>query len=148
MTVGAYLAWWVDEELAQRVADGVNTETTRKQYADRVRFQIAPLLGAVRLRDLSAMHIRHWQATLDRQGASPSLRRRSLAILKTALERAVRYELLPANPAELVDPPMVHRSRRDEITVDTARALLRAAQGDDLEAANLLRCTSPCASAR
>lgn len=73
--------WWVDEELAQRVADGVNTETTRRQYADRVRFQIAPLLRGVRLRDFSAMHIRQWQATLGQQDASPSLRRRSLAIL-------------------------------------------------------------------
>jgi len=138
VTVAAFLAWWVDEELAQRVADGINTETTRKQYADRVRFQIAPLIGAVRLRDLSAMHLRQWQAVLAKQGASPSLRRRSLAILKTALERAVRYELIATNPAKLVDPPRVERRRRDEITVSTARALLRAAEGDDLEAAYLL----------
>lgn len=128
----------MDEELAQRVADGVNTETTRKQYADRVRFQITPLLGGVRLRELSAMHIRQWQTTLAKQGAYPSLRRRSLAILKTALERAVRYELIPANPAKLVDPPTVQRTRRAVVTVDTARALLRAAEGDELEAAYVL----------
>jgi hypothetical protein len=40
--LAAYLAWWVDVELAQRVADGVIVETSRKQYADRVRFQIRP----------------------------------------------------------------------------------------------------------
>jgi len=125
VTLATYLTWWVHEELAQRVADGVNTETTRKQYADRVKFQIAPLLGGVQLRDLSAMHLRQWQATLAKQGASPSLRRRSLAILKTALERAVRYELIPANPAKLVDSPTVQRRRREEISVATARALLR-----------------------
>lgn len=138
VTLATYLAWWVDEDLAQRVADGVNTETTRKQYADRVRFQIAPLLGGVRLRDLSAMHIRQWQLTLGQQGASPSSRRRSLVVLKTALQRAVRYELILANPAKLVDAPKVQRTRREEITVGTARALLRAAEGEDLEAAYLL----------
>jgi hypothetical protein len=82
VTLATYLTWWVDEELVQRVADGVNTETTRQQYADRVRFQIAPLLGGVRLRDLS-------------------------------LERAVRYELIPSNPAKLVDSPTVQRSTRN-----------------------------------
>lgn len=59
-------------------------------------------------------------------------------MLHTALERAVRYELIPGNPARLVDPPRVHRERRAEITLDTARALLQSARGDRLEAAYVL----------
>lgn len=84
------------------------------------------------------MHLRQWLSVLAKQGASPNLRRHALAVLKTALERAVRYELIPGNPARLVDPPRVHRERRAEVTVDTARALLAAARGDDLEAAYVL----------
>lgn len=125
VTLEAYLRWWVDEELAQRVADGVIVETSRKQYADRVRFQIVPLLGGIPLRDLSAMHLRQWMTTLGRQGASPSLRRHALSVLNNALERAVRYEVIPGNPAKLVYPPAVHRERRAEITLETARTLLR-----------------------
>ncbi len=134
-TLALYLQWWVDEELAERVADGTIVSTTRQQYANKVKHQILPLLGHVPLRELSVMQLRQWLAALARQGASPNTRRHALAVLKTALERAVRYELLPGNPARLVDPPRVHRERRAEITLDTARALLQAAKGDSLEAA-------------
>lgn len=138
VTLARYLEWWVDVELVDRVADGAIMETTRQQYVGRVRFQIVPLIGNVPLRDLSPMRLRQWMTALGRQGASPALRRRALAVLKTALERAVRYEVLVVNPAKLVDSPKVHRERRGEITIETARALLQAASGDELEAAYVL----------
>lgn len=137
-TLARYLEWWVAEELAERVAEGMIVSTTRQQYANKVKHQIVPLLGHVRLRELSVMQLRQWLTTLSRQGASPNTRHDALAVLHTALERAVRYELIPGNPARLVDPPRVHRERRAEITLDTARALLQAARGDRLEAAYVL----------
>jgi hypothetical protein len=70
VTLGRYLEWWVNVELAERVADGAIVETTRQQYANKVRFQIVPYLGDVILRDLSAMRVRQWMTVLARAGAS------------------------------------------------------------------------------
>lgn len=137
-TLAQYLDWWLTEELAEQVADGSLMATTREQYANKVQHQIVPLIGHLRLRDVSPLHLRQWQTKLSRAGASPSLRGHTLAVLKNALERAVRYELLPSNAAKLVVPPPVQRQRRNEVTFEGARALLRAAQGDDLEAAYVL----------
>jgi hypothetical protein len=69
---------WVDEELAERVADGTIVSTTRQQYANKVKHQILPLLGHVRLRELSVMQLRQWLAALARQGASLNTRRHAL----------------------------------------------------------------------
>jgi len=141
-----YLRWWVDDELADRVADGTIVSTTRQQYATKVALHIVPHLGSIRLRELSVLHLRGWLSELAKQGASTNLRKHCLAVLKTALERAVRYELIPGNPARLIDPPRVRRSKRAEVTAGTARTLLVASatasaatpRGGELEAAYLL----------
>lgn len=73
-TLARYLQWWVEEELAERVAEGMIVSTTRQQYANKVKHQIVPLLGHVRLRELSVMQLRQWLTTLSRQGASPNTR--------------------------------------------------------------------------
>jgi hypothetical protein len=44
----------MEDELVQRVADGTIVDITRRQYANKLRFSIGPLLGTVRLRDLGA----------------------------------------------------------------------------------------------
>lgn len=138
VTVGQYLEWWVDVELAERVADGAIVETSRQQYGNKVRFQITPYLGDVPLRDLSAMRVRNWMTTLARAGASATLRRHALSVLRNALNRAVRYELVAVDAAQAVDMPKVYRRRRDEITLDAARRLLETVRGDELEAAYVL----------
>ena len=50
-------------------------------------------------------------------------------MLKTALMRAWKYELIPTNPAQLVDPPRISRTRRHEITPEHVQALLDATAG-------------------
>jgi integrase len=50
------------------------------------------------------------------------------------LEQAVRFHLIPFNPASRVDPPKVRQDEIAPLDAEQARRLLDAAKGDPLEA--------------
>jgi integrase len=86
--------------------------TTRARYADLVRHQILPTLGAIPLVELHPSHIqaaeRAWLATgrVDgRGGLSASSVRQAHAILQAALRQAVAWDLLPVSPMARVRRP-------------------------------------------
>jgi integrase len=54
--------------------------------------------------------------------------------LHRALEQAVRFHLIPFNPASRVDPPKVRQDEIAPLDAEQARRLLDAAKGDPLEA--------------
>lgn len=56
------------------------------------------------------------------------------AVLRMALKSAVRKGTIPRNVASLVDAPKVTREPVVPLTIDEAKALLKAASGDPLEA--------------
>lgn len=111
-TLAEFLDWWLEVELAERVADGTLTVTTVAQYRNKVRYHISPTLGPVRLADLSPVHIRQWLTTLRRSEASDKTRKDAHAVLRNALGCAIRYELMDNNPAKLVEGPSYARPRR------------------------------------
>jgi integrase len=55
-------------------------------------------------------------------------------VLHRALEQAVRFHLIPFNPASRVDPPKVRQDEIAPLDAEQARRLLDAAKGDPLEA--------------
>jgi integrase len=129
ITLIAYLRWWTDVELVEQVEDGIITATTRKAYVGQVNNHIIcyPEWGS--LRELSGAKVHNWQTWLRANGRTANTRKAALSVLKTALQKAWKFELIPTNPARLVDPPRVRRQRRDEITVEHVRALLAATAG-------------------
>lgn len=138
MTMAAYLRWWTDVALVEQVEDGVITATTRKAYVGQVDNHIIDRLGAVELRTLSAAHVRTWQTWLRSHHRSAYTRKAALSVLKTALQQAWKLEVIPSNPAKLVDPPRISKARRAEITAANARALL-AATADDIRLGGMLQ---------
>ena len=129
-TVGRFLAWWVDEELAGRVADGRITESTRTSYEQLVRLELTPRLGTVSLSRLGPQHIRRMLTEQRAAGVSDHRRAYSHTVLRTALSCAVRYEMLSGNPARLIEPPKPPKARRPQTTADQARRILDASDGD------------------
>ena len=98
-------------------------------YKLQIRRHINPALGRRRLSKLTAAHIQSLYAAKLRDGLKPASVRYIHAVLHRALEQAVRFNLIPANPASRVDPPKI---RQDEITpldAEQARTLLEAAKG-------------------
>jgi integrase len=128
-TVGRFLDRWLNES-----AKPTLRPRTYTSYAQLIRLHLAPELGRISLAKLSPQEV---QELLNRKlaaGLSPRTVQYLHAVLRRALNQAVKWGLVPRNVATLVDPPRVQRADVRPFTPEEARAFLGAVQGDRLEA--------------
>ena len=126
------LAAWLDIYLAEVAATRVRPSTLAS-YESHIKRQIAPALAQHRIDRLRPQHISTFYRDLSGSlSASPV--RRIHAILRRALTVAVRWGLISANPATMVDPPPMTKSQITPYTVEEARAFLAAVERDRLKA--------------
>ncbi|MGY2746199.1 tyrosine-type recombinase/integrase [Arthrobacter sp. UYCu723] len=107
-TVSDYLDYWMTEVVAHK-----NRPRTIELYEMAVRVHLKPHIGTTHLRDLS---VRQFQAVINHmqaEGKSSRTIQLSRSVLRAALNRAIREELIPRNVASLVDMP---RWERKEIS--------------------------------
>jgi integrase len=132
-TVAEYLRHW----LADVVRPG-RAPKTYQGYELAVRRYLEPALGRRQLRRLTVADVRRLLDQLVARGLGPRMVQFVHAVLRNALENAVREELLARNVARLVQM----RSPRYEVgrglSVAQARALLQAARGDRFAALYVL----------
>jgi integrase len=135
-TLSEFLEVWL------RAKDGRVATSTFDQYAWALRRHVVPLLGAVRLCDLTLEVLDEWVSALT--AADPSGKRRLgptsarlvRKILSMALEEAVERRRLPRNPVRLTQPPRPDRSRTKlGWTLEEARSFLQAVSDHRLYAA-------------
>src|SRR5829696_5438968 len=107
-TVGEYMTRWLSDSAKHAVK-----ATTHRAYESQIRNHIVLALGKVKLSRLTPAHLQALYAAELREGMKPASVRQIHAILDKALEQAVRFNLIPANPASKVDLPKV---RQEEIT--------------------------------
>ena len=118
------VAAWCDRWLVSVSAE--LRPTTASSYAGLVRCHIAPAIGAVRLDQLSADQVRGMLATVA-AGRSPRTVAYVRAVLRIALQEAVRQELVPANVVDRVRAPRSAPRRISAFTADQARRLVAEA---------------------
>ena len=126
LTVGAYLERWLAE------ADAGWREATAYAYAGIVRNRIVPYLGDAPLAKLSALDVQACYRRLLEAGYAPSTVRLTHTVLREALEQAVRWRLIPANPCAAAKAPATQAVEPESWTAEEARAFLAATAGDDL----------------
>lgn len=160
-TVAAYLEHWLTTVAARKLRPN-----TLRSYDTYVRLYLVPGLGKKRLDQLQARDVRLWLDQVRQtcrccdQGKDsdrPPQRRRCCAlgrccrdlpsartvqylhaILRSALQHAVREEELDRNVAKNVQVPGGHRPEIQPLTVDEARQLLATARSDRLHALYVL----------
>jgi integrase len=135
-TVEEFLSNWLNTS----VRDNVRPRTF-ENYRLQVRQHIIPALGRMKLKNLSPAHVQGFYRSKLDAGLKPSTVRYIHAVLHRALEQAVRFNLIPFNPASRVDPPKI---RQDEITpldAEQARTFLEVAKGDRYECLYVLSLT-------
>jgi len=101
----------------------------KERYGEVVRCYLIPALGQLQLSKLVPVQIQEAYSGLRRKdgGAlSPHTRRYIHVILKSALGRAVKQQLLARNPAETQRMPRVERKERVTLTVDQSVRLLKS----------------------
>jgi integrase len=128
-SVRQFLDRWLEESVRPTVRP-----TSFQVYCQHVRLYLGPHLGRFELAKLSAQHIQGFINQLLKSGLSPKTVQLALVILRYALDRAVKWNLIPRNVAKLVDSPRV--PRREMATLDEAQArrFLATAKGERLEA--------------
>jgi integrase len=132
-TVGEWLTKWLEQlEAGQK-----RRSATLRRYSSLVRVHLIPGLGHHHLDKLSRVHVDDLLAAKLHE-LQPQTVKHLRAVLRTALNRAVRDGIVLRNAAALTDPVEVPRRPRRSLSVDEARALLRAAQDERLEALYVL----------
>jgi integrase len=134
MTVAEYMTKWLDS-VRHRVA-----ARTFRGYESRTRTHIVPDLGHFKLADLRPLHIEEaesrWLTAGNRRSGRP-LDPRSVVhihrVLHAAMEGAVRWKLLPLNPADGVNPPHVPHREAEFLTVEESERVVTALAGTEYE---------------
>jgi integrase len=110
--------------------------TTARRYDQIVRVHLVPRLGSVVLRRLTPATIDRTLGDLERTGLAPLTVRHIHAVLRRALNQAVRWGMLTRNPAVLASPPPARAGEiRPPSPADVVR-LIKAVRAEDEDAAD------------
>ena len=135
ITVAEYLSQWLAAarpDLSPRTYD---------RYEQLVRLHLAPAFKRRRLVDLRPQQVQALYAE-KRETLSETTVHHLHACLHTALEQAVRWEIVARNVCDLVRAPRVEQYEAAVLTHEQERQLLAAAAGDRLEALYVLALTT------
>jgi integrase len=97
LTVGEYLQGWLTDTARYQVSEG-----SFERYERVCRVHLVPFFGRLRLRDLTAAHIRAFKARKVGEGLNPNTVGSMQGVLSVALNQAVDDGLIPSNPASRV----------------------------------------------
>jgi integrase len=134
--VDQFLEKWLEDVIKPSVQPKTFTS-----YAQLTRHHLIDGLGRFPLERLSPQNVQAFLNAKSQAGLSPRTVQYLRAILRAALNQALRWNLVGRNVAELVDPPRQVRYRPRFLDVDEARAFLAAVAGDRLEALYILQLT-------
>jgi integrase len=129
LSVGEYLDRWLSDSVR-----GTVRESTFSRDKYLVTKHIKPVLGRLRLKNLNALHLQGLYRERMDSGLSASTVQKAHHVLHKALAQAVRWDLIPRNPADSVKAPTPAPKEMNPLSAREARKLLEAARGDRLEA--------------
>lgn len=144
MTVAEFLEKWISEAVHGNVKP-----STEAIYANAVRSHIVPLLGGTRLDRLRPMAVQEFVSALKtgrgrRYGKPLSPRTQQIAfdVLARAMQQAVRWELIAANPAAAARRPRAESPEIEVFSPDEVQRILEVAAEDRLGALFILALTT------
>jgi integrase len=100
LTVAEYMDKWLKNSAHNRLRP-----KTYKDYSGLTRVHIIPALGHIKLKNLTPLHVQGFYSAKLEAGLSKRTVEYLHTVLHAALKQAVRWELVPRNVTESVDPP-------------------------------------------
>lgn len=128
-TVADFLELWLRDSVIRKVRP-----KTLQRYGEIVRLHLVSHLGHVRLSNLGPADVERAMNEAIAGGASPRSAAHMRAVLRTALNVAMRWGLVGRNVASLAGPPHVPEREIRPLSRSDARAILEAVRGDRLAA--------------
>jgi integrase len=105
-----------------------------ESYCRQVSRYVGPAIGGVNLKRLSTIHVQGMYREMQDRGLAARTVQYTHAVLHRALKQARRWGIVGRNVADDVDPPQVKREEIRPLNRDQTCALLKAAEGNRLEA--------------
>jgi integrase len=135
LTVGEYLDRWLSD-----CVRGTVRESTYSRDRYLVTNHVKPSIGRVKLKYVNALHLQGLYRERMESGLSGSTVQKIHHVLHKGLKQAVRWALIPRNPADDVKAPTPTPKEMHPLSADEARRLLEVASesGDRLEALYVL----------
>lgn len=139
LTVGQFLTKWIEEKRS------TVRPKTWVRYEEIVRLHLIRALGKIRLIQLWRHHIEKMCQEKVAAGMSPRTARHLRAVLRAALEDAIRDKHITQNAAKLARPVKMEEEDRPILTEEGARHLIQVAIkiGERLVALYLLALCAP-----
>jgi integrase len=132
-TVAQYLEAWLTGTAQHRLRP-----RTFIRYQQLVRTHTLPTLGKLPLAKLTPQHLSQLYDAKRAAGLAPRSVQFLHAVLHSALKQALRWGLLPRNPAAAVQAPRPQRRPMQALDAEQAGRLLTAAADDPLGALYVL----------
>jgi integrase len=129
-TVEHFLTRWLEEHVAK-----TKRISTLASYEQNCRTYIIPVIGKVRLAELTREHVEAVQNNASASGLSASTVKLVRVTLGAALKRAEMWEVPGArNVVRLTDGPKLEPHKQKFLDPEQARAFLKAVTGKPFEA--------------
>ncbi|MDN5655594.1 MAG: site-specific integrase, partial [Kocuria sp.] len=129
LTLKTFLESWMQDVQEPRLSPA-----TYQTYEGYIRNHIVPALGSKPLGQLTASDLREFLGAKRREGKSVATVKQIHAIIRSALQHAMREDLVPRNVAKLVVVSNPVRQEVEPLTPEEAKKLLKTAHGHPWEA--------------
>jgi integrase len=103
------------------------SESTLYNYRRYVKRELGPAIGGVRLSKLTARHLDGLYTALTKRGLAPATIRQVHALMRAALNQAVRWGLVGRNIATLASSPPQPQREQHPPSAEQVQALIDAA---------------------
>jgi len=123
INVAQYLRSWLAECCKPSL-----TQRSYERYRGIVENNLIPAIGRIRLIDLRPEHIQQHYANLIDRGLAARTVRYDHMVLHGALRMAVKWQLVPRNIADVVEPPKARNSEMQTWDSDEVTTFLEAAK--------------------
>jgi len=133
LTLGEYLDRWLLDS-----GQGTVRESTFSRDKYLINNHMKPVIGRLRLKNVSALHLQGLYRNRLDSDLSGSTVQKIHHVLHKALSLAVKWNLISRNPANYVKAPTPTLKEMHPLSAAEARQLLEAAQSDRLEALYVL----------
>lgn len=129
ITFGDFLQKWLDDVVAHSRAP-----TTVSNYRNSCRTHLIPLLGRVKLRELSPLHVQGMLSDMIRSKKGPNAKKAAHRIGRTACSYAVKMGLIQVNPFSRVESPKYTQQEMRPFTLAQCKAMMDDTVGTRLHA--------------
>jgi integrase len=126
-TVAHYVLHWLED-----VARPTVRASSYRHYEQMLRIHIVPELGRIPLKELTPAQVQHLLNKKSKSGLAPRTVGHIRAVLRDALNQALRWGLVTRNAAALAEPPRQPKSLVHPLSAEQSRAFLEFSKDDRL----------------